>query len=125
MATDKSHFVPYQIVNQLDAQRAGRPYSEETDRAIEKVLDSPFNTSDATAHWNRGQNKAHENELTHYAAGDVAWQDLSQGAKHRYEQQVNAYQDIRPELQDVAPGLTKEMDRFYNPGNKGGIAYRG
>lgn len=41
---DRSHFVPYQIVNAIDDQRVGRPYSDETNRRVEKIMDSGYNT---------------------------------------------------------------------------------
>lgn len=116
--TDQSHFVPYQIVNTLDSQRPGPDYSDSTNREIEKVLDSAYNTSETTASWNRGTNKVYENQLTDYARGEKQWNELTPGAKDRYYEQAGAWKDIREDMQEVAPGLTKKLDHFYNPGNK-------
>lgn len=118
--TDNSHFVPYQIVNALDSQRRGAPYSDETNRKIEKCLDSAYNTSETTVNFNRGLNKRHENQLTKYATGELEWRDLTPGAQNRYFQQAEAWKDIKAEtnIQKVSPALVKELNYFYNPGNK-------
>jgi hypothetical protein len=71
-----------------------------------------------TASWNRGVNKRHENQLTSYARGERSWSDLSAGAQRRYFQQVDAWKDIRGGFRQVAPELTRQLDSFYNPGNK-------
>lgn len=117
---DRSHFVPYQIVNALDSQRRGAPYSNASDRAFEKCLDSDYNISVTTAHWNRGLNKRHENQLTKYATGDLEWKELTPGAKNRYFQQGEAWKDTKAStnIQDLQPALAKKLDQFYNPGNK-------
>lgn len=115
---DQSHFVPSQIVNTLDAQRVGRPYSDAANAAIEKILDQDANTSSTTPGWNRGINKAAENELVRYAMGEIGWPDLSAGAQRRYDEQSAAWQDLREDMKAVAPALTKKADHFYNKGNK-------
>jgi hypothetical protein len=116
--THKSHFVPYQIVNALDGQRPGPDYSDATNKEIEKILDSSENTSETTAAWNQGMNRTFENQITSYATGKSEWSDLSDGAKDRYYEQAEAWKDIRDDMKEVAPGLTKELDHLYNKGNK-------
>lgn len=74
--------------------------------------------SEATASWNRGINKRHENQLTDYARGERAWSDLAPGAQRRYHEQAAAWKDIRTDFKREAPALAKSLDHFYNPGNK-------
>uniref|UniRef100_A0A914WUE4 Uncharacterized protein n=1 Tax=Plectus sambesii TaxID=2011161 RepID=A0A914WUE4_9BILA len=117
---ERSHFVPYQIVNALDEQRRGAPYSDWSNRQFERCLDSNVNISITTRDFNRGPNKIHENRLTEYARGEKEWNELTPGAKNRYYQQANHWKQTRAEtnIQKLQPALVKKLDHFYNPGNK-------
>ena len=107
---DWSHFVPVNLVNHLDHFN----YGDASLRAQERILRSPYNCSDATAHWNRGINKRHENMIVDYALGDRTWGSLTPGAQRRYFEQQGAWRDIRTDFRREAPGLARELSKFYS-----------
>lgn len=117
---DNSHFVPYQVINEFHNQRPGPDYSDATHAAIEKCFNSAYNTSETSVSFNRGLNKSHENQITDYAKGNIGWSDMTAGAQNRYFQQAEAWKDVKAEtnIKESAPGLTNQLDNFYNPRNK-------
>ena len=46
-------------------------------------------------------------------AGKERWADMSNGAKRRYGEQIEAYKDIRDEIDEVTPGLVDQLDYIY------------
>lgn len=104
----------------LDKRRRGAPYTPETWREIHACFSSKCNISITTAYWNQGINKKHENQITRYAKGLIKWSQLTEGAQHRYRQQAKAWRDVKngTPIKEIAPALAKELDVFYNIGNK-------
>lgn len=111
---DKSHFVPNQLINHFRGSKPGPKYSDETWKEVRTILDSDYNTSEATSSWNRGVNKRHENEIVKYARSEIEYDDMSAGAQRRYDEMGEAWEDIREDIHEIAPGLAAQGDLFFD-----------